>query len=146
MRIYLDICSLQRPLDDRSQLRVNVEAEAVLGILALCGFGKAELLHSDALEFETERNPNPVRRDYVEDTLANATDFIIVTTAVEHRAQVYGNRGIKPLDAWHLASAVEGGADYFCTCDDKLLKRARQVDTGGTRPVSPLELIEEVER
>jgi hypothetical protein len=33
MRVYLDACCLQRPLDDRSQPRVNVEAEAVLTIL-----------------------------------------------------------------------------------------------------------------
>jgi len=53
---------------------------------------------------------------------------------------------MKPLDALHLASAVEGGAAYFCTCDDKLLRRAKAADTGVTRPLSPLELIEEIER
>ena len=34
MRIYLDTCSLQRPLDDRHQVRIALEAEAVLAILA----------------------------------------------------------------------------------------------------------------
>ncbi len=29
------MCSIQRPLDDRSQFRIHLEAEAVLGILAL---------------------------------------------------------------------------------------------------------------
>jgi len=53
---------------------------------------------------------------------------------------------MKPLDALHLASAVEGSAAYFCTCDDRLLRRAREVETGATRPVSPAELIEEPER
>jgi predicted nucleic acid-binding protein len=31
--------------------------------------------------------------------------------------------GIKPLDALHLASAESGKADYFCTCDDKIIKK-----------------------
>ncbi|MBI3410260.1 MAG: hypothetical protein HY040_18120 [Planctomycetes bacterium] len=39
MRIYLDACSLQRPFDDRSQPRINVEAEAVLTILRLVESG-----------------------------------------------------------------------------------------------------------
>lgn len=33
--------------------------------------------------------------------------------------------GIKPRDAMHLACAVKGKADYFLTCDDKLIKKAR---------------------
>lgn len=50
------------------------------------------------------------------------------------------------MDALHLASAVESKAEYFCTCDDRLLKRARQFDTGMTRVLNPIELIEEMER
>ena len=64
MLIYLDMCSLQRPLDEKAQLRVALEAEAVLGLLALCESGKAELVSSDALEYETARNPNPLRKAY----------------------------------------------------------------------------------
>jgi hypothetical protein len=58
MKIYLDMCSLQRPLDDRTQLRVLVEAEAILGVLALCDAGTVELIASDALVFEAEANPD----------------------------------------------------------------------------------------
>jgi hypothetical protein len=36
MRIYLDLCSIQRPMDDHAQDRIRLEAEAVLGILVLC--------------------------------------------------------------------------------------------------------------
>lgn len=145
MRIYLDMCSIQRPLDDRTQLRLKVEAEAVLAILAFCESGEAELLDSDALRFENARNPYPVRRSYTEEVLSGALHFTAATSAVEDRARSYVGLGIKPLDALHLASAVEAGADYFCTCDDRLLRRARTVDTGTTRPVSVLELIQEIE-
>jgi hypothetical protein len=145
MRIYLDMCSIQRPLDDRTQLRVQVEAEAVLGILAFCEAGKGELLDSDALRFETARNPYPVRRGFTEEVLSGAHAFVAATAAVEERARRYVALGIRSLDALHLALAVQAGADYFCTCDDKLLKRARTVDTEGTRVVSVLELIEEIE-
>lgn len=32
--VYLDNCALQRPLDDRTQFRVRVEADAVTAVLA----------------------------------------------------------------------------------------------------------------
>jgi len=65
MRIYLDMCSIQRPMDDHVQLRVRLEAEAVLKILALCEAGEAELLDSEALRLETEGNPHPIRRSSI---------------------------------------------------------------------------------
>lgn len=46
MRFYLDMCTLQRQLDDRSQLRIHLEAEAVIGILLMCQRGEAGLLTS----------------------------------------------------------------------------------------------------
>lgn len=145
MRIYLDMCSIQRPLDDRTQLRVQVEAEAVLGIVAFCESGRAELVDSDALRFETARNPYPDRRSFTEETLSTAKHFISSSSAVEQRSREYVENGVKALDSLHLASAVEAGADYFCTCDDRLLRRAKAVDTGNTRAVSLLELIEEID-
>lgn len=146
MRIYLDMCSIQRPMDDHAQPRVRLEAAAVLEILALCDSGEAELLDSDALRFEAERNPYPIRRSFVEEALAGAIQIVHTTALIEQRARGYIQDGMKPLDALHLASAVEGGASHFCTCDDKLLRRAKEADTGATWPVSPLELIEEIER
>ena len=53
--------------------------------------------------------------------------------------------GIKVLDALHLACAVEAHAKYFCTCDDRFYRRAKQLDTKQTLVVSPLELIEVIE-
>jgi predicted nucleic acid-binding protein len=145
MRIYLDMCSVQRPMDDHAQLRVRLEAEAVLGILALCDVGTAELLDSEALRWENAYNPSPIRRSFAEEALDSAKDYISATGVIERRADGCIQAGMKPIDALHLASAVEAGASYFCTCDDKLLRRAKQADTAGTRAISPLELIEEME-
>ena len=50
--------------------------------------------------------------------------------------------GLKGRDALHLAAAENARVNYFVTCDDKLLRRARRI--GSTvRVVSPLELSEE---
>jgi hypothetical protein len=146
MKIYLDMCSLQRPLDDKVQLRILVEAEAVLGIIALCDSGEAQLIGSDALVFEAERNPHPIRKSFAHEMLAKARQFVSVNEQVEKRARTLNGLGIGSLDALHLASAIEADADYFCTCDDKLLKRAKVTDTQNTQVVSPLELIAELEQ
>jgi hypothetical protein len=89
MRIYLDVCSIQRPLDDRNQLRVRSEAEAVLRILAYCESGGGSLIDSDALRYETSRNPHRIRRRYTEEILAGAERFTPSTPAVEQLAGRY---------------------------------------------------------
>lgn len=146
VRIYLDTCSLQRPLDNKTQLRVLLESEAVLGLLALCDSEIIELLSSEALVFEIERNPNLMRQEYALAILAKASAFVILEPDVEQRARELNRLGFKPLDALHLASAEAGQADFLCTCDDRFLKRARASRGLKTKVVSPIELIGELER
>ncbi len=141
MRVYLDICSIQRPLDDQRQLRIHVETEAILGILALCEKGEIELLSSAAHDIETEQNPYPDRRAHVLDVLSLAAVYVPVSPTVAERVKKYVSAKLGRLDALHLSLAVEGGALYFCTTDDKLHKRGQRVDTKSTLIVSPLELI-----
>jgi hypothetical protein len=145
MRVYLDMCSIQRPLDTKSQLRIVLEAEAVLGVLALCETGQLSLIASDAHAFEIGRNPHPVRKRYAQEAVGEAAEYIPADAEVAHLAEEYRRVGIKPLDALHLASAVSAKVDYFCTCDDRFYRRAKRLDTGKTAVVTPLELIEEIE-
>jgi hypothetical protein len=58
------MCSLQRPLDTKTQIRVAVEAEAILNILALWESGQIELVSSPALIFEADKIKSPVRKTY----------------------------------------------------------------------------------
>lgn len=146
MKVYLDMCSIQRPLDRQDDARVATEAQAVLGVLRLCESGQVTLVASDALLFEMEKNPHPVRKDYAEAVLSKAGAFRATDQRVEARARGFEASGMKPLDALHLASAVEADADFFCTCDDRLLTRGRQAQTGRTRVVSPLDLVMEVSK
>lgn len=145
MKIYLDICSIQRPLDDKTQLRIAVESEAILGILFLIESGKIELISSEALLFETSKNTNIFRKEHSIGILNKSKEFVMINDRIEKRAKEFNKRGIKPLDALHLSSSEEIKADYFCTCDDKLLRRAKTIDDLKITVVSPLELIKEIE-
>jgi predicted nucleic acid-binding protein len=146
MRVYLDMCSIQRPLDTKSHVRIAVEAEAILGLLALSEAGEMDLVASDALMFEAGRNPHAVRQRYTFEVMGGAKVFVHTDEPLEERARVLAAAGLKPLDALHLASAEASQADFFCTCDDRLLKRAKVLAAPPTKAVSPLELIAEVAR
>lgn len=144
MLVYLDACCLQRPLDDRRQPRVNVEAEAVLTILGLVEAGELDLLSSEALEFEMSSIPDRNRQARGLEILALADRTIELSAEVEALAARFSKRGVKPLDAIHVASACLAKASYFCTCDDKPLKKAKKLSTLDTKVASPLQLVAEV--
>ena len=146
MKIYLDNCSLQRPLDSRTRTRIALEAEAVLGILTLLEAGRVALVSSEALLFEIDHSPNTTRQEYAMAVLSKAKTFVSLSGRLEKRARGFETLGIKPLDALHLASAEEARAEYVCTCDDRFLKRAIAIPGLRTRVVSPIELIKELER
>lgn len=138
--VYLDNCALQRPLDDRSQFRDRIEADAITALLDAVLLGDVELASSAALRVESSFVRQASRRDFVERVLALAARVAPPIATSEPRIQVYQKVGIKPFDALHLASAVALGADYLCTTDDKFLRRAQGVNTEGTLVVGALEL------
>ncbi len=144
MRVYLDTCSLQRPLDSKTQVRIILEAEAVLGILMLCEAGSIELVSSEVLLFEIRHTPNPVRREYAIQALATSKTTVPLSESLGKRAGVLVGRGFKPLDALHLASAEAAQVQLFCTCDDRLLNKAKHQPDLTIKVVSPVEAIEEI--
>lgn len=144
MKIYFDSCAVQRPLDDASQVRIALEIEALLGLFALVEQGQIELVSSDVLELEISRIVAPIRRLHALNFLAQAVEFVTVTKSMEERARYYVALGLKPLDALHFVCAESIGADYFCTCDDRLLRRVKSLRGARTTVVSPLELVEEL--
>ncbi len=101
MRIYLDLCSLQRPLDTKDQIRIAVEAEAILVVISLIESGDIELISSESLLFEVARNPNQTRREYVLEVLRKTREFVELNEEIEKRAREFLTFGIKALDALH---------------------------------------------
>ena len=144
MEIYLDTCCLQRPLDDRSQPRINIEAEAVLTILGLAETGYFNLVSSEILDNEILRIPDMNRRIRAIEILNISKQYVILNEKIELKASLYIENNIKPMDALHLATAMITEVNYFCTVDDKFSKKAKQFNTVKTKVMSPLELIIEV--
>lgn len=144
MRVYLDSCSLQRPLDDQTQPRIRVETEAVLAILAAVQVGDIVLVNSEALEYEMRRIPDEQRRNEVAAILALSKEYAEVTDEAEKLAESFENRGIHPMDAVHLALASTAKVNFFTTCDDRLLRKAKAESGLDCKVVSALALVSEV--
>ena len=144
MKTYFDTCTLNRPLDDHSQLRVTLEAEALLKMLEMCRAGKMSYTSSDVLFLENRKNYNPRRRAFVGSILRSAQSRVSLNGAIHERARELEKRGFKAMDALHLACAESAKVDYFCTCDDRLLKKARVQKDLGVKVLAPLELAGEL--
>jgi predicted nucleic acid-binding protein len=139
----------QKPLklaasQTQTQPRIAVEAEAVLTILHLVELGKAELFASDVLFYEVNRTPNLSRKTQVLEILKLATHVIPLNEPIERIALLFADHGVKSLDAMHVASAGWAKVNFFCTCDDKLLKRRELFKSHGIEVLSPLHLVQEV--
>lgn len=144
MRIYLDNCCLQRPLDDQTQPRIRVETEAVFVILAAVQAGELFLLSSEALEYEVGRIPDEARRSEILSVLELATERLLITDAVEALAVAFEQQGLRGIDAIHLALASIAKADFFTTCDDKLFRQAQTIQNLSCKVTTLLGLVPEV--
>ena len=123
----MDNCCLQRFLDDQTQVRIRVETEALFAILTAVRDGRIDLLNSEALEFEIRKIQDIMRYKEAAAMLAFSSEYLKITVENEMLAEILEQYGIRPMDAVHLAVATVAQADYFITCDDKLLHKSTVV-------------------
>lgn len=145
MKIYMDVCCLNRPFDDQNQDRIHLEAESILSILSFVEKGKWHLLNSDAILYEINKIPDTERKIKVRLVISLAKEYIRLNKKIFERAEQIQKIGVKSFDALHVACAEAGKADIFLTTDDRLLKKLRQhFDKIKVKAANPLEWIEEV--
>jgi len=133
--IYLDVCSLCRPFDDQTFIRIRMEAEAVSLILTKVREGHYKMYVSpvhfreiDAIQDTEERLELKVLLE--EHGESSKVDL----NKVRERAEELVKLGFGIADAAHVAFAEANNAE-FITCDDKLAKKCKnhkiKVWTGG---------------
>lgn len=138
MKIYLDTSALNRIFDDRSQVRIALEALAVQSILLLIQERNVELVSSDALAYEISRNPYPESKMTALSILQLTSSYQAFTAETLNRGQqLESDDNIGKLDALHLACAESQEVDFFITCDDRLIKRYK----GMMQVCNPVEFI-----
>ncbi len=148
MRIYLDVCCLNRPFDDRVQDRIRLESEAVLTILSRSETEGWTLLGSEAIDIEISKIPDENRRQKVSILASTLQSHIVVDEDVEKRAMALAALGFKSFDSLHVACAEKGRANVLLTTDDKLVRKAAEKKAALTvRLENPVKwLMEEIEK
>ncbi len=144
MKVYFDNCAIQRSLDDRSNYRNRIEAEAIIVLIEMAEQGELFMVSSDVLLFELKNTPDLDRIAYGMKFLDLSKETFSLTKEIVDLARRFENNGIKSIDALHLAIADFNHIDYLCTCDDRFLKKAAEIKHNNTRVILPTKLIEEI--
>ena len=124
-RVYLDLCCFNRPFDDQSQLIIRLQTEAKLAIQEDIQNGLRSLVWSAILDLENSANPDPQRREAISAWFTLAAIDIEATSVVEQTAESLTKIGLKAMDALHVASALEGQADFFLTTDRAVIRKLK---------------------
>ncbi len=122
--VYLDNCCFNRPYDDQSQIRINLETQAKLYIQKLIVDQKIELVYSYMSRYENSQNPFKIRKDTIANFFRKASVYVSEDNAdiIQNNASEIMKTGIKAKDAIHIACAIFGKADIFLSTDIRLLK------------------------
>ena len=142
MRIYLDVCTFNRPFDDQNQLKIKLETEAKLFIQQGIITGYYELVWSYIIEYENNQNKFYDRRNSIYDW-KNIAKFHCVENneIIEYAENVKNQYGIRTKDALHIACGVYTNSDYFITTDRQLF----DLKFSDIRIINPLVFLNEME-
>jgi predicted nucleic acid-binding protein len=144
-KIYFDTCCINRPFDDQTQVRVRLEAEAVLGILSRIENGEWEWVGSEVLMDEIEQTPDAQRLSRVKLLSDFVQEVVEIDEKEAKRAKELQKEGFQVFDALHIACAESAKADVFLSTDDRLLKQAKRVSKRlKVRIENPLAWVEEM--
>ncbi|WP_018213905.1 type II toxin-antitoxin system VapC family toxin [Desulfitobacterium hafniense] len=145
MKIYMDVCCLNRPFDDQSQDRIFLETEAILAILSRCRKGEWALATSDVVEYELSRLINIPKLEKVQNLCLIANERIISTEKSKRLAKIYQAQGVKLMDSYHLALCETHDRDVLLTTDDGFIRAAAKIELD-TKVVNPVIWLMEVTR
>jgi 1,2-phenylacetyl-CoA epoxidase catalytic subunit len=86
-RVYLDTSVYNRPFDDQAQPRIWLETLAVSIILQMLEEGAAELVSSAVVAYEISRNPDEMRRRWVQQIVEKESLIQHMNNDIKQRAQ-----------------------------------------------------------
>jgi predicted nucleic acid-binding protein len=145
MKIYLDVCCLNRLFDDQRQPRVAVETAAVQRVLELAGRGLVTDYSSEMALVEIDRSTDRDRVRKVTSLLPPSERIISLNDSQLDFADELEAAGFSLADAVHLAAARELNIDVFLTVDDRLMRRATRIAKNVPfRVLNPVQFLQEM--
>ncbi|MFQ6076015.1 MAG: type II toxin-antitoxin system VapC family toxin [Candidatus Bathyarchaeia archaeon] len=153
LRLYLDTNVLCRPFDDQTQARIREESEAFVRILEMVERHTATLISSDLLLLEVEIIRDLRKRERARCYLELCSEHVSTHEEIRGLAEKLERLcGLVGRDAYHVSSACYSNAEYFLTCDDRMLKRKKCAEYLASKEgfkitmLNPIEFVEQVLR
>ena len=122
---------------------VRLQTEAKLAVQDSIRSGNHTLIWSAILDLENHDNPDSERKTAIFEWKSVAVMDVETTVEVEDLATTLAEDGLNQIDALHIASAIEAGAEYFLTTDKQILRKIKG-DTR-TKVLDPVDFIRETE-
>jgi predicted nucleic acid-binding protein len=142
LRIYLDVCTFNRPFDDQNQLKIKLETEAKLFIQQGILTGSYELVWSYIIEYENNQNRFFDRRNAIYDWKNIAKIHCIENDKIiEYAENIKKITNIRTKDALHIACSVYANSDYLVTTDRQLFN----LKLNDIKIINPLVFLNEIE-
>lgn len=142
IKIYLDTCVWCRPFDEPTE-KIIREEEAFLAILRKAGKREIEIITSVVLDYEISMISDYIKRDDAAHAVALFESKKISEIPIRLRDEIM-SIGFSPIDATHLAIAIEN-SEYFISVDDEILNKREQIEKNYEIKIkSPIEFTVEV--
>jgi len=142
--IYLDYNCFQRGFDDPRWIKIKLEALACEAIFVKAEKKGIKLIWSFMHEDENTLCPFMERKLEVFRLSSLCKTRILPDQQIFSLAKGFQQKArLSSRDAVHLACANQAQCDYFLTCDDDLIKRAKRLDLE-MKVMNPVDYIREV--
>lgn len=99
IKIYLDVCCLNRPFDDWSYERNRLEGKSVTSILQLFNSEQYQLISSEVVEVELRKMKNIDKLKQIKNLLKKADYIIILNQEIDDRSQELEKLGFGLYDS-----------------------------------------------
>ncbi len=144
LKLYLDNCCYNRPFDDLTQEKNNLEAQAIKVIINKYCNNEFEIYTSEALAFEMKNIREPIKKAKVLEVY-NKLNLINIKSSdnIIKRAYEIRKYNIKNMDSLHIAYAESNNVDYFITTDRLLINASKRANLK-IKVINPIEFIMEV--
>ncbi len=104
---------------------MRLQTEAKFHVQDLIRSHALSLTWSAIMDVENEANPDVTRKAAIGGWKNLGVVDVSINARVERIAEELVLLGIKPMDALHVACAIEAKADYFLTTDKALLRKMK---------------------
>jgi predicted nucleic acid-binding protein len=140
--IYLDTCIYGRPFDWPQPPELRAEVAAMDAILKKRARGELRIIGSASVISEIGQITDPAERASIEAFYhKNIDGTVTISTHGIKRAQGFEAHGIGNMDALHLATAEDNGADFLLTVDKDFVKKSNILNLTIVKVMNPTDFV-----